>query len=83
MRQVSLLNYYNYKKELNKREKEIYNVLELIGPTTSWGILWHLEKQNPNYVRPRLTDLQNKGLVRTCGKKLVQGKSQYIWEVIA
>jgi predicted ArsR family transcriptional regulator len=81
MRQVSLMNYYDQQFVLNKREKEVYDILKELGPCTSWDILWKLGVHNPNYVRPRLTDLQEKGLVKTVGKKKVAGINQYLWQV--
>jgi len=39
-------------------------------------------RNDPNYVRPRITDLQNKGLVRASGKRKCQISKNtcYVWE---
>lgn len=59
--QVSLYNYIYKEDEFNKKEKEVFNVLlSLGGKATSREIMIILGTENPNNVRPRLTDLFNK-----------------------
>jgi len=69
--------------------------LKELGEATSWGILNKLGKTNPNYVRPRLTNLLKKKMVE-CGtgdilimplvKKVRQveqgGRKQWVWKAI-
>ena len=81
--QVSLDNYAKFKDtRLNKRESEVYNALRDMGGGTSWDILNFFEWTNPNMVRPRLTDLEGKDLIRKRGKVEVDGIKQWVWEVI-
>ena len=71
--QTSLTNYINNNIVLNKRETEVYNILK-DQPATSFNIMKRLGWKNPNKVRPRLTDLKNKGLIT----KIAQTTRSYI-----
>lgn len=81
MDQVSLRNYLEQDIKLNAREKEVYDALKKLRIATSWDILNYLGKQNPNYARPRLTDLFHKGLIIKIGKTKVNGIYQWQWMI--
>lgn len=67
-KQVCLFNYQSIQPKLNKREHQVYEALCVLGEATSWEILQYLKIGfNPNYVRPRLTDLMNKTVRDTEG----------------
>lgn len=81
--QVSLINYFDpdLSKKLNKREQQVYTALKQLGQATSWDILNYLKSTNPNLVRPRLTDLYNKGLIIKSHQIRKEGVTQWVWMV--
>lgn len=84
--QVSLMNYINQKPKLSQREQDVYNALIELGEATSWEILDYLKLGfNPNYVRPRLTDLMKKHsepMVEKVRQVQVDGILQWKWRAI-
>jgi predicted transcriptional regulator len=80
--QLTIENYFNQSVKLNRREKEVYDVLLRSGASTSHDLLNKLGHTNPNYVRPRLTDLRKKGMIDVFDKVKVNGILQYRWAVI-
>ena len=76
--------------EIPTRADTIYRVLETQGEMTAEEIVEYLLKTGViayfdyNFVRPRLTDLKDKGMVRTNGKRISRrsGKETAIWQAI-
>jgi len=81
MDQVSLENYFNH-PDLSKRENEVFFALKTLKRATTWQLLNHLGYKNPNFVRPRVSDLIKKCKVRKCEKVVIDGISQRIYELI-
>lgn len=79
--QVSITNYYSEEPKLNNRETEVYRALRQLGDATSWEILEYLRESNPNYVRPRLTDLLVKGIIVKSRQVKVNGILQWVWVI--
>ena len=86
----------NYTCKFSNREIEVLEALRELKQATSWDILKHLGKTNPNYVRPRLSDLQSKTMIDLeTGKKFpmplvkklyqvkVGEKKEWIWTTIS
>ena len=84
--QVSLLNYITQKAKLSKREQEVYDALLELGEATSWEIMDYLKIGfNPNFVRPRLTDLMKKHelpMVEKVRQVQVDGIKQWKWRAL-
>ena len=67
---------------LPEMEGKVYTALLLNGPMIAEEIMDKLGTRNPNNVRPRLSGLKKKGLVKAVGKKPNRnGKNEAIWEV--
>lgn len=87
--QTSLLNYVNKRFEFNNRERVVYDALCELGEATSHEIMEHLGVLNPNFVRPRLSDLYKKGLkqnypvVEKVRQISINGVTQWTWRVIS
>ncbi len=86
--EVSLNNYYSLLEELSKREVLVFKALIKLVEATSWQIEDHLFKEgliinpyNPNYVRPRLTDLKNKNLIFKSHQITINNITQWVWKV--
>lgn len=77
--QVSLLNYFGLK--LSDREKPIYDVLATNPNITSKDIMNILGVYDPNIVRPRLSDMQKKGIVEKSGIISINKKQQNLWKL--
>lgn len=68
---------------LPEMENKVYSVLLVHGPMTAEEIMGYLGTQNPNNVRPRLSGLKKKGLVRATSKRVNRhGRSQAVWDVV-
>lgn len=52
-----------------KRKSQIIQCLQEHGPQTSDEVMARLGYQNPNSVRPRMTELMGAGHVRAVGKR--------------
>ena len=69
---------------LPEMESKVYRALLLHGPLTAEEIMGYLGTKNPNNVRPRLSGLKKKGLVRAVDKRPNRnGRSEAVWEVVA
>lgn len=58
------------------------------GPMTSSEIMAELNIQNPNTVRPRLTELKSDGVIKDVGKRVPRVKTNFfrsmteaVWEI--
>jgi len=70
--------------EINGRRLEVLKALREIGvPSTDQEIKKHLNKSEPNYVRPRRNELVELLLVESCFKREcnVTGKKVYTWKI--
>lgn len=76
--------YYESQNTAPTRRYEIYRLLKEGGPMSSEEIMERLRCDNPNCIRPRLSELKQAGLIDTCGKT----KSKYgnvhiaVWQVV-
>jgi DNA-binding Lrp family transcriptional regulator len=52
---------------IDKRESDILGALKTLGKATEREIKKHLELEDMNSVRPRVTELMQRGLLRECG----------------
>lgn len=77
-------SYQEIQAEAPSRRMRIYRLLLDGGPMTAQEIMDKLGYTDPNRVRPRLTELQGCGLVRTVGKRpsRVTGKQTAVWEAV-
>lgn len=70
--------------ELALMEAKVYEALRINGPMSAEQIMDVLGTSNPNNVRPRLTGLSKKGVIRAIGKRKSRGdRNEAVWEVIA
>lgn len=68
--------------ELSLMEAKVYEALRVNGPMSAEQIMDVMKTANPNNVRPRLTDLAGKGVIRPVGKRKNRGgRSEAVWEV--
>ena len=75
----SLEAYFEEKNSgrISTRAQEVFNIIKKKPGCTARQILFELAREDPNYVRPRITELKKKGLVVE-GEKVkdeVTGKS--------
>lgn len=63
------------------RRSQICKVLEERGPMTAEELTQALGGAEKNYVRPRLTELKQSGIVETAGVKLspITGRNTTVW----
>lgn len=81
--------YYEVQPNTPARRWYIYNTLKIHGGMTAEEITKTLvtdgviQRFDMNYVRPRLTELKEAGLVETSGKKEspLTGRNTAVWEV--
>lgn len=65
-------------------EAKVYEALRVNGPMSAEQIMDILGTSNPNNVRPRLTGLCKKGVIREAGKRKNRGgHNETIWEIVA
>lgn len=65
----SLQAYYEEKTKLSRRSRDILSHLEKFrGPFTDRQIMERMGFSEPNAVRPRITELIEKGFLEECGK---------------
>lgn len=68
--------------ELALMEAKVYEALLVNGPMSAEQIMDKLGTANPNNVRPRLTGLPKKGVIRAAGKRMNRnGRNESLWEV--
>ena len=79
---VSLKNYFIQQTKLSGREAQVYSTLRLLGESTSWDLLNVFGWSNPNLVRPRLNNLESKGLIEKVRQVKVNGILQWTWRVV-
>ena len=91
MQETSLQNFSNpnFQRKLGCRQLEIYRAIDELckiqGDCTDYEVTKYLNKQDPNYVRPRRYELVNKYKMvgykrkRTCN---VTGKVALAWGVL-
>lgn len=75
--------YYSSKSLAITRRKIIYSALRKYGPLAVDELMDKLGYNDPNQVRPRLTELKKDGLVETCGKRTSKrtGRTTAVWQV--
>ena len=81
----SLQAYHEGKRHLfSERENEILNALERLGPSTDRRIRTALGYEDLNAVRPRITELHQKGVLQETGSAVdaVTGKRVRISSII-
>lgn len=54
---------------IGQREYKVMRFLHQLGSATVWEIVKEMGEEDPNYVRPRVTELVQKGYVIEIGKK--------------
>ena len=59
----SIETYRAERDALRGRAKEVFQALEMYGPQTDRELMGRFGTQDPNYVRPRITELKKLGLV--------------------
>lgn len=76
--------YYESQNTAPTRRYEIYRMLKEGGPMSSEEIMERLRCDNPNCIRPRLSELKQAGLIETCGKTLSKYGNIHIavWQVV-
>lgn len=75
--------YQNVLPKIAPKEAQVLGVLTAHGPMTAEEIMEHLGTRNPNNVRPRLTGLKKRGMVRDVDKKKdADGHSAAVWEAV-
>lgn len=68
---------------LSAMEDKVFSVLLRHGPQISEEIMARLGTSNPNNVRPRLSGLKKKGMVRAVDKRPNRnGRSEAVWEAV-
>lgn len=69
--------------ELALMEAKVYEALRVNGPMSAEQIMDVLKTANPNNVRPRLTGLSQKGVIRAVGKRKNRGgRNEAVWEAV-
>lgn len=69
--------------ELALMEAKVYETLRVNGPMSAEQIMDKLGTANPNNVRPRLTGLSRKGVIRATGERRNRGgRNEAVWEVV-
>lgn len=69
--------------ELALMEAKVYEALRVNGPMSAEQIMDKLGTSNPNTIRPRLTGLRDKGVIRAIGKRKNRGgRNEAVWEVV-
>ena len=76
-------SYEAVQKRLGRMQERILLVLKERGAMTADEIMREIGTSNPNCVRPRLTELSRKGLIRASEKKMGgNGRNTAVWEVV-
>lgn len=72
----------NVSTELSKRQREVITLLESYGESTAWELAEYSGRMI-HALRPRLTELQARGVIEAVGKKMYPktGKSEAIWRL--
>lgn len=69
--------------KMGSMEDKVLSILMEYGPQTAEKIMARMHTRNPNNVRPRLTELMKRGLVKATGKKMNRNKRNVtIWEAV-
>ncbi|MCP4648879.1 MAG: hypothetical protein GY853_02190 [PVC group bacterium] len=84
MRDTSLRAYSELSPELPERQLRIYEMIKRVPLLTAYEIAGNLGKRDPNYVRPRITELTKSGFIRSYNKRKcrITGKTVYTWGVV-
>lgn len=89
MEETSLEAYEEIKPKLSERHQQVYDALEDFQRegknATDFELTKHLEKEDPNYVRPRRYELVNKyKLVGFSEKRIcsITGKMALAWKLL-
>jgi len=82
---ISKKTYFDLLGKLNKREELVFSKIKEIPRMTAVEyarLVFNVE--DPNYVRPRITDLKNKGLVKATGQRICQitNNKSNVWECV-
>lgn len=68
--------------DMTAMESKVYGVIAEHGAVSAEQIMEKLGVSNPNNVRPRLTGLSKKGLIKATGKRLnAGGRNEAVWEI--
>ena len=83
VRDTSLLAYQQIKPRLSDRYKMVMWTIRNYPNSTALELARHLGFQDPNKVRPRITELVDAGLVVSSGKRVDRftGKLAYVWRL--
>lgn len=75
--------YYDSRTLAITRRQVVYSALKKYGPQTVDELMERLGYNDPNCIRPRLTEMKKDGLVETCGKRTSKrtGKTTAVWQV--
>mgnify|MGYP002569865369 CR=1 FL=1 len=75
--------YYEAEQMAPTRRRIIYGALKKYGPQTADELMDRLGYNDPNCVRPRLTELKQAGLIEAVGRRTSRrtGKSGAVWQV--
>lgn len=75
--------YYEAQEKAPTRRRIIYGCLKQHGPQTADELMERLGFDDPNNVRPRLTELKQAGLIEATGRRTSRrtGKSGAVWQV--
>ena len=76
--------YYEAEQLAPTRRRIIYGALKKYGPQTADELMERLGYDDPNCVRPRLTELKKEGLIEALGRRTSKrtGKSGAVWQVV-
>ena len=69
---------------LNDRSIYIYEFILRCPDLTARELTKMMGKEDPNYIRPRITELVDMGLIESNGKRQcsITNKTVYVWKVI-
>jgi predicted ArsR family transcriptional regulator len=74
-------NYYDVAPKISRMEEKVLSILREHGRQTAEEIMRRMGTNNPNNVRPRLTNLKKRGLVLDVDKcRDADGHVAAVWE---
>ena len=84
VRDTSLLAFYSVKEDLGLRQALVLEQIRKVPLLTAKEISHNMGYSDPNSVRPRITELQKKGLIKAYSKRecRVSGKVACCWGVL-
>lgn len=66
---------------LGRMERRVFDALLQLGEATAKDLMQFLQETDPNRVRPRLTGLLDKGIVRGVGQTAQDGYTHTLWSL--